>query len=91
VVVAVAVVAATHSFSHNTWEAEAGSSIFEFKASLVFRVSTRTARAIQRNPNLKQQQQKQTNKQTKEEEKNLIFILKLSLSSSASDRGGVGS
>jgi hypothetical protein len=38
----------------------------EFEASLVYRVSSRTARAIQRNPVLKkqqQQQQKQTNKQ----------------------------
>jgi hypothetical protein len=35
--------------------------ISEFEASLVYRVSSRTARAIQRNPvskNLKQQQQK---------------------------------
>jgi hypothetical protein len=35
--------------------------ISEFKASLVYRVSSRTARAIQRNPVSK----KQTNKQTK--------------------------
>jgi hypothetical protein len=34
--------------------------ISEFKASLVYRVSSRTARAIQRNPVLKKQQ---TNKQ----------------------------
>jgi hypothetical protein len=42
--------------------------ISEFKASLDYRVSSRTARAIQRNPvsknkkNPKQQQHKQTNK-----------------------------
>jgi hypothetical protein len=37
--------------------------ISEFKASLVYRVSSRTARATQRNPVLKNK--KQTNKQTK--------------------------
>jgi hypothetical protein len=39
--------------------------ISEFKASLVYRVSSRTARATQRNPVSK----KQTNKQTKKKEK----------------------
>jgi hypothetical protein len=39
-----------------------GRQISEFKASLVYRVSSRTARAIQRNPVLKN---KQTNKQKK--------------------------
>ena len=42
-----------HAFNPSTWEAEA-----EFKASLVYRVSSRTARATQRNPVLKK-----TNKQ----------------------------
>jgi hypothetical protein len=37
--------------------------ISEFEASLVYRVSSRTARAIQRNPVL--ENKKQTNKQTK--------------------------
>jgi hypothetical protein len=36
--------------------------ISEFEASLVYRVSSRTARAIQRNPVSKKQKQKQTNK-----------------------------
>ena len=36
------------AFAPNTWEAEAGTS--EFAASLVYRVSSRTARATQRNP-----------------------------------------
>jgi hypothetical protein len=48
-----------HTFNHSTWEAEAGRFLSEFKASLVYRVSSRTARAIQRNP-----VSKQTNKQT---------------------------
>jgi hypothetical protein len=36
----------------------------EFKASLVYKVSSRTARAIQRNP-VSKNQNKQTNKKTK--------------------------
>jgi hypothetical protein len=41
-----------------------GRQISEFKASLVYKVSSRTVRAIQRNPVLKKQTNKQTNKQT---------------------------
>jgi hypothetical protein len=37
-----------HSFNPSTPEAEAGG--FEFETSLVYKVSSRTARAIQRNP-----------------------------------------
>jgi hypothetical protein len=37
--------------------------ISEFEASLVYRVSSRTARAIQRNP-VSKNENKQTNKQT---------------------------
>jgi hypothetical protein len=37
-----------HAFNPSTWEAEAGG-FLEFKASLVYKVSSRTARAIQRN------------------------------------------
>jgi hypothetical protein len=37
-----------HAFNLSTQEAEAGR--FEFEASLVYRVSSRTARATQRNP-----------------------------------------
>jgi hypothetical protein len=39
-----------------------GKWIFEFGASLVYRVSSRTARAIQRNPVSNKQTNKQTNK-----------------------------
>jgi hypothetical protein len=42
-----------HAFNPSTWEAEACG--FEFKASLVYRVSSRTARATQRNPVSKNQ------------------------------------
>jgi hypothetical protein len=53
-----------HTFNPSTWEAEAGGSL-EFEASLVYKVSSRTARAIQRNPvSKKQQQQKNVNKHT---------------------------
>jgi hypothetical protein len=36
----------SHAFNLSTWKAEAGG----FEASLVYRVSSRTARATQRNP-----------------------------------------
>jgi hypothetical protein len=41
-----------HTFNSSTWEAEAGGSL-ELEASLVYRVSFRTARAKQRNPDSK--------------------------------------
>jgi hypothetical protein len=43
--------------------------ISEFKASLVYRVSSRTARAIQRNP-VSEKTNKQTNKQTNKKQTN---------------------
>jgi hypothetical protein len=47
-------VVVVHAFNHSTWEAE---------ASLVNKMSSRTARSIQRNPvSKKQQQQKKTKK-----------------------------
>jgi hypothetical protein len=42
-----------------------GRQISEFKASLVYRVSSRTARATERNPVSNKQNDKQTNKQKK--------------------------
>jgi hypothetical protein len=46
-----------------------GRQISEFEASLVYKVSSRTARATQRNPVLKNKKQasKQANKQTKKQ------------------------
>jgi hypothetical protein len=41
-----------------------GRRISEFEASLVYKVSSRTARGTQRNPVSKNQRTKQTNKQT---------------------------
>jgi hypothetical protein len=57
-----------YTFNLSTWEAEVGRFLI-FKASLVYRVSSRTARAIQRNPvskKLKNRKSKQnkTNKKT---------------------------
>jgi hypothetical protein len=52
----------THAFNPSTQEADRGRRISEFEASLVYRVSSRTARATQRNPVSKNQNQKQTKK-----------------------------
>ena len=54
-----------HAYNPSNWEAKAGR--FEFKANLVCRVSSRTARNTQRNPVLKNKT-KQTNKQTKKKD-----------------------
>jgi hypothetical protein len=49
----------SHAFNPSTQEAEAGR-FLEFEASLVYKVSSKTARAIQRNPVLKNKKQKTT-------------------------------
>jgi hypothetical protein len=46
-----------HAFDPSTQEAEAGGSL-EFEASLAYKMSSRTARAIQRNPVSKNQKKK---------------------------------
>jgi hypothetical protein len=51
-----------HAFNPSTWEGR-GRRISEFEASLVYNVSSRTARAIQRNP-VSKPHPKKTNKQT---------------------------
>ena len=61
-----------HAFNPSTWEARGGR-ISEFEASLVYRVSSRTARAIQRNPVLKNKQ-KTNNPPPKEEEERNQFL-----------------
>jgi hypothetical protein len=49
-----------------------GRQISEFKASLVYRVSSRTVRAIQRNPvSKKKQKKKKKKKKEKNKERNL--------------------
>ena len=61
-----------HAFNPSTRELEAGRRISEFEASLVYKVSSRTARATQRNPVLKKptkKTNKQTNKQKKQKQK----------------------
>jgi hypothetical protein len=58
-----------HAFNLSTREAEAGG-FLEFEASLVYRVSSRTARATQRNSVLKQtNKQTPTTKKTQEQKK----------------------
>ena len=44
---------AVHTFDPSTWEAETGRSLSSRPVWLVYRVSSRTIRAIQRNPVLK--------------------------------------
>jgi hypothetical protein len=56
-----------HAFNPSTWVAETGG-FSDFDISLVYRVSSRTARATQRNPVSKNKQTK--NKQTKKHLKN---------------------
>jgi hypothetical protein len=51
-----------HALNPSTWEAEAGE-ISEFEASLVYRVSSRIARVIQRNAVLKTKTKTKTKKQ----------------------------
>ena len=51
-----------HTFNPSTWVAEAGRRISELEASLVYRMSSRTVRATQRNPVSEKQTNKQTNK-----------------------------
>ena len=60
-----------HTLNPSTWEAEAGG--FEFEVSLVYRVSSRTARATQRNPVSK----KQTNKRKPKRQVYFLHLLAL--------------
>jgi hypothetical protein len=53
-----------HAFNPSTWEAEAGGFL---EASLVYKVSSRTAKAIQRNPVVK-------NNTKQNKKKNVILI-----------------
>ena len=58
-----------HTFNPSTREAEAGRRISELKASLAYRVSSRTARATQRNPASKNQKRKKKKKRERERER----------------------
>jgi hypothetical protein len=49
-----------------------GRQISEFEASLVYKVSSRTARATQRNPVSKQQQQQQQQQPEKKKKKRIL-------------------
>ena len=65
-----------HAFDPSTWEAEAGGSLI-FKASLVYRVSSRTARAAQRNLVSKKQNKQKDRKggeRERETEREILFL-----------------
>jgi hypothetical protein len=57
-----------HAFNPSTREAEAGG-FLKFEASLVYRVSSRTARAMQRNPVSKKTNKQQKKKNPKQQQK----------------------
>ena len=59
------------TFDSNTWETEAGRSL-EFEPSLVYRVSSMTARATQRNPVSKNQTKTNQKKKKKKKKKKII-------------------
>jgi hypothetical protein len=61
-----------HTFNPSTWEAEAGEFLSSrFEASLVYRMSSRTAGATQRNPVSKKQNPK-TNKPSNKNNKKYL-------------------
>jgi hypothetical protein len=66
-------VVVAHTFNPSTWEAEAGG-FLKFKASLVYRVSSRRARATQRNPVSKNQRERETEteRERERERENII-------------------
>ena len=57
-----------HAFNPSTWEAEAGV-FLSLRPAGVYRMSSRTARATQRNPVSKTKKQKQKNKKEKRKRK----------------------
>ena len=56
-----------HAFNCSAWEAERDRQISEFEAILVYRANYRTARAIQRNPVLKNKNKKTKKNPTKKQ------------------------
>jgi hypothetical protein len=60
-----------HAFNPSTWGGR-GRRTSEFEASLVYRVSSRTARAIQRNPVLKKTKQNKKPQKTKKKNKTVL-------------------
>jgi hypothetical protein len=62
--------AVAHAFNSSTREAEAGGFLSEFETSLVYRVSSRTARATQRNPVLEKKTKPNQTKTTTTTTKN---------------------
>jgi hypothetical protein len=63
-----------HAFNPSTWEAEAGG--FEFKASLFYKVSSRTARATQRNPVSRKKEKRKKKKRMHRKKEHLNYFPK---------------
>jgi hypothetical protein len=57
-----------HAFNLSTWEAR-GRQISEFEASLVYRMSSRTAGATQRNPVSKNKRETETERQRRDRDR----------------------
>ena len=74
-----------HTFNPSTWVAEADK-FSEFEASLVYRMSSRTARAIQRNPD----SEKKKNLHYDSDVRTSTYFLSLSLSLSQMHSGKGG-
>jgi hypothetical protein len=72
-------VVVAHAFNPSTWEAEAGR-ISEFKARLVYKVSSRTARATQRNSVSKNKKTKKRKKERKKVSQSMPGTVSLSAS-----------
>jgi hypothetical protein len=60
-----------HTFNPSTWEAEAGE-FLSLRPALVYRVSSRTARATQRNPVSKNKTKQNKTKQNKTKQTGLV-------------------
>jgi hypothetical protein len=61
-----------HAFNPSTWSGGRGRRISEFEASLVYRSSSRIARATQRNPVSKKTKKKTKKKKNPKQNKNLV-------------------
>jgi hypothetical protein len=73
-----------HAFNPSTWEAEAGG-FLSSEASLVYRVSSRTARAIQRTPVSKKKKKKKREKEDRRKKRKGIQTKNKKLKSEFSD------
>jgi hypothetical protein len=66
-------VVVVHAFNPSTWEAEAGR-FLSVEASLIYRISSRTAWVTQRNPVSKTKKSKTKNKQKTNKQKKQLTL-----------------